>query len=88
MRKCTGNNTNEWGFDAIFDVECPNCGISVEFFKDEIRRNCPQCGASVANDREDYGCPRWCSSTVDPNMRNRCPKFIQSKDRFYKHYFY
>ena len=26
MRKCTGNNTQEWGADAIFDVECKNCG--------------------------------------------------------------
>ena len=42
MRKCTGNNTQEWGFDAIFDIECPNCGNFVEFFKDEITRNCPK----------------------------------------------
>jgi hypothetical protein len=38
MRKCAGNNTQEWGFDAIFDVKCPNCGCLVEFFKDEINR--------------------------------------------------
>jgi endogenous inhibitor of DNA gyrase (YacG/DUF329 family) len=56
MRKCTGNNTQDWGFDAIFDVKCPNCGNLVEFFKDEINRNCPQCKESVLNDRKDYGC--------------------------------
>ena len=22
MRKCSGNNTEDWGFDAIFDIEC------------------------------------------------------------------
>jgi phage FluMu protein Com len=38
MRKCTGNNTQDWGFDAIFDVKCPNCENLVEFFKDEINR--------------------------------------------------
>ncbi len=43
MRKCTGNNLQEWGFDAIFDVKCQACGHMVEFFKDEITRNCPKC---------------------------------------------
>jgi endogenous inhibitor of DNA gyrase (YacG/DUF329 family) len=56
MRKSTGNNTQDWGFDAIFDVLCPNCGNPVEFFKDEINRDCPQCQESVLNNRKDYGC--------------------------------
>jgi len=43
MRKCTGNNWQEWGFDAIFDVKCQTCGHMVELFKDEITRNCPKC---------------------------------------------
>ena len=43
MRKCTGNNTQDWDFDGIFDVKCSNCGNLVEFFKDEINRNCPFC---------------------------------------------
>ena len=42
LRKCSGNNTREWGFDAIFDVECTRCGRTVELFKDEITRNCPR----------------------------------------------
>ena len=41
MRKYAGNNTQEWGFDAIFDVKCTKCGNSDEFFKDEIKRNGP-----------------------------------------------
>jgi endogenous inhibitor of DNA gyrase (YacG/DUF329 family) len=53
MRKCTGNNTQEWGYDSIFDVECPTCSYSVEFFKDEITRNCPQCKETVINPRKD-----------------------------------
>ena len=55
MRKCTGNNTHEWGSDAIFDVSCKHCGEAVEFFKDEIVRNCHACGETVTNDRKDYG---------------------------------
>jgi len=36
MRKCTGNNTYEWGPDEIFDVTRKNCGNLVEFFEAEI----------------------------------------------------
>jgi hypothetical protein len=84
MRKCTGNNTQEWGFDAVFDVRCTNCGNLVEFFKDEIARNCPQCNKSILNDRKDYGCAQWCSSSSS-HIRNFCSKFKRSKDRFQGH---
>jgi len=60
LRKCTGNNTQECGADAIFDVECKNCGNMVEFFKDEITRNCSYCIKTVYNDRKDFGCGQWC----------------------------
>jgi len=82
MRKCTGNNWEEWGFDAIFDIECQVCGHMVEFFKDEITRNCPNCKNTVVNDSKDYGCGQWCSSS-SPHLRNLCPKFKRSKHRFY-----
>ena len=84
MRKCTGNNTQEWNFDSIFEVKCPTCGNMVEFFKDEITRNCSQCKNTVYNSRKDYGCGQWCSSS-STHMRNLCPKFKRSKDRFYGH---
>jgi hypothetical protein len=51
MRKCSGNNFEEGGFDAIFDIECPHCGHLVEFFKDEINRRCSQCKNMVCNNR-------------------------------------
>jgi len=86
MRKCTGNNTDQWGFDAIFEVTCPHCDYPVEFFKDEINRNCPQCRGVVVNNRRDYGCNRWCSSFEDASIRNTCPNFRRSKDRFWRGY--
>ena len=86
MRKCTGNNTQEWSTDAIFDIKCKNCDTSVEFFKDEITRNCPNCRKPVFNDRKDFGCGQWCSSS-STHSRNFCPKFKKSKDRFHEHKF-
>jgi hypothetical protein len=82
MKKCTGSNTQDWGFDAIFDVACKHCGQLVEFFKDEISRNCRACGEKVINDRKDYGCGQWCSSKSE-HTRNLCPHFRRSKDRYY-----
>lgn len=84
MRKRTGNNTETWGFDAIFDVTCPRRGHLVEFFKDEIRRTCPSCRQPVHNDRKDFGCEQWCSS-ASYHMRNFCPKFRKSKSRYWGH---
>ena len=83
MRKCNGNNTREWGADAIFDVRCDHCGKSVEFFKDDITRYCPGCKHTVYNDRKDYGCGQWCSSS-STHVRNMCPKFIRSKALFFR----
>ena len=82
VRKYTENNTQEWGADAIFDVKCKNCGNMVEFFKDEITRNCPRCKNTVFNNRKDYGCGQWCSS-ASSHTRNICPNFRKSKERFY-----
>ena len=62
MSKCPGQDTASWGYDAIFDVECPKCHAPVEFFKDEMRRKCQSCGERVFNDRMDLGCAKWCPS--------------------------
>ncbi len=64
MAKCPGQDTQQWGFDAIFDVECPKCHSQIEFFKDEVRRRCKSCGEVVFNDRMDLGCAKWCPSAA------------------------
>ncbi len=75
LRKCNGNNTQEWGPYAIFDIECKNCGSLVEFFKDDITRNCSECCKKVINDRDDYGFVQWCSSSSShskpPNVESK-----------------
>ncbi|MFC1670482.1 hypothetical protein ACFL20_08820 [Spirochaetota bacterium] len=81
MRKCAGNNTEDWGFDSIYDVSCVNCGYHVEFFKDEITRNCPRCKNTVRSTRKYFGCGQHCSSD-STHKRNLCPKFKKSKHRF------
>jgi len=60
ISKCPGQDTQFWGSDAIYSVECPKCGNPVEFFKDDIRRRCTQCGHTFFNPRLNLGCARWC----------------------------
>jgi Zn ribbon nucleic-acid-binding protein len=60
ISKCPGQDTQFWGPDAIYSVECPKCGNSVEFFKDDIRRRCPECGHKFLNPKLNLGCARWC----------------------------
>ena len=60
ISKCPGQDTRFWKPDDVYFVECPKCGQSVEFFKDDIRRRCKKCGHMFINPRLDLGCARWC----------------------------
>jgi hypothetical protein len=60
ITKCPGQNTQFWSPDDIYSVECPKCGNSVEFFKDDIRRRCRKCGHMFLNPKLNLGCARWC----------------------------
>lgn len=64
MSKCPGQDSQQWGFDAIFDVSCPKCHASLEFFKDEVKHRCKSCGEIVFNERMDLGCAKWCPSAA------------------------
>ncbi len=58
--KCPGQDSRYWGPEAIFDVDCPACGTTVEFFKDEATRRCTKCGFRFRNPSIDVGCAEWC----------------------------
>ena len=62
MSKCPGQDNQMWGFDAIYDLDCPKCGAAIEFFKDQVKKRCHQCREVVFNERLDLGCAKWCPS--------------------------
>ncbi len=64
MSKCPGQDTQQWGHDAIYDVACPRCNRSIEFFKDVVKHRCKGCGEIVFNERMDLGCAKWCPSAA------------------------
>ncbi len=49
-----------WGPEAVFEDKCPQCGHSIEFFKDESARTCKNCGHKMINPRMDFGCASYC----------------------------
>ena len=82
--KCPGQDPRFWKFDAIFDAACPNCGSTVEFFKDETRRKCPKCGHKVLNPKMDFGCATHCKFAEVCFGEDLPPELIQQKENLFK----
>ena len=60
MPRCPGQDQRFWKPEDIFEVNCPGCHKSVEFFKDEPKLKCRNCGQIVTNPKIDLGCAQWC----------------------------
>ena len=60
MVRCPGQDQRFWKAGDIFEVKCPNCGQTTEFFKDEPKLKCRKCGQMVVNPKIDLGCAEWC----------------------------
>lgn len=58
--KCPGQDMQYWTESAIFEVECPKCKTSVEFYKDDTSRKCGHCGNRFVNPNMDFGCASYC----------------------------
>ena len=58
--KCPGQDMMFWKPGDIFEVDCPGCGRTVEFFKDDTARRCGHCGHRFANPKMDFGCAAYC----------------------------
>jgi hypothetical protein len=59
--KCPGQDRRYWKGDVAFELPCPQCGATVELFRDENAGRCPRCGHRFPNPGADFGCAQWCS---------------------------
>ena len=58
--KCPGQDMRYWKPGDIFETDCPHCGKTVEFFKDEATRRCKNCKNVVVNPKMNFGCAAYC----------------------------
>lgn len=58
--KCPGQDMQYWTEEAIYEVNCPKCDKSVEFYKDDTTRSCSHCSHRFVNPRLDFGCAAYC----------------------------
>ncbi len=58
--RCPGMDVRFWKPKDIFDLRCPYCGTTIEFWKDDPKRTCAKCGEMVNNPHIDLGCAKWC----------------------------
>ncbi len=75
--QCPGQDSRYWDGEAIFESTCPKCGKSVEFYKDDSKRKCKNCGHEVLNPKLDFGCASYCPhaeqclGSLPPEMLNQ-----------------
>lgn len=76
--QCPGQDSRYWDGEAIFESKCPNCGHVIEFFKDDSKRICKNCGNSVFNPRMDFGCASYCPY-AEQCLGEMPPELLNSK---------
>jgi len=81
--KCPGQDTQYWKPGAIFEVKCPECNATVEFFKDDTSRKCPGCGHRFVNPKMDFGCAAYCQY-AEQCLGDLPPELIAQKEDFLK----
>jgi len=60
MIRCPGQDQRFWRPEDVSEARCPQCGKDIEFFKDEPKLKCRDCGHFVINPKIDLGCAQWC----------------------------
>jgi HD superfamily phosphodiesterase len=81
--KCPGQDSRYWQPGAIFDETCPQCGHTVEFFKDDTARRCGHCGHRFINPKMDFGCAAYCAF-AEQCIGTLPPELLAEKDDLLK----
>ena len=63
--RCPGMNPANFEPDDIKLHGCVECGEEIEFWKDDVRLDCPACGRANFNPDIGATCLAWCKSAVE-----------------------
>jgi len=58
--RCPGQDPRFLKAQDIAEMQCPDCGRTVEFWPDELLRKCPGCSRRLANPENSMKCLAWC----------------------------
>ncbi len=61
--QCPGQDKRNWSPKDVYECPCPSCGYLIEFWKDDVKRKCKNCGKVIKNLKKDPGCAEWCKSS-------------------------
>jgi len=81
--KCPDQDTQYWNKEAIFETPCPECGATIEFFKDDTARLCKGCGKKMVNPNMDFGCAAYCQY-AEQCLGTLPEEFLQNRDDLLK----
>lgn len=81
--QCPGQDSRYWSGDDVFEAKCPQCGHSVEFFKDDSQQKCRKCGHRLLNPRMDFGCASYCPH-ADQCLGSMPPELLAKRDDLFK----
>ena len=57
---CPGQDPRFLKAQDVAEVKCPECGRLVEFWPDELVRECSACGRRFTNPEQSMNCLNWC----------------------------
>jgi len=81
--QCPGQDSRYWSGEDVFEVNCPKCGHSVEFFKDDSQQKCRNCGHRLLNPKIDFGCASYCPY-ADQCLGSMPPELLAKRDDLFK----
>ncbi len=81
--QCPGQDSRYWVGEDVFETNCPKCGHSVEFFKDDSQQKCRKCGHRILNPKIDFGCASYCPY-ADQCLGSMPPELLARRDDLFK----
>jgi len=81
--QCPGQDSRYWSGEDIYDITCPHCGHTVEFFKDDSQQKCRNCGKRLLNPKMDFGCASYCPY-ADQCLGAMPPEMLKKRDDLFK----